>query len=192
MKRVVDQTVLIGQIEAGVLEADTLSETGLLWPLEETLLKAISMARRMAYKQADLPIHQTGIDGDTPILCYPAALQHAFAELVTNALIYSPATGDVHVTQYHDQDTIQVEISDQGPGIPVNRQRQVLEGFHQLDRDRHEQQGMGLGLALARAIIDAHQGQLSIHAAAGQGTTIVVTLPCSILGMGSKSRERTI
>jgi signal transduction histidine kinase len=188
MKRVVDQTVLIGQIEAGVLDANTLSETGLLWPLEDTLLKAIHMARRIAFKQADLPIHQTGMAGDTPILCYPAALQHAFAELLANALIYSPETGGVHVTQYHDQDTIRVEIIDQGPGIPGDRQRQVLEGFRQLNRDTHEQQGMGLGLALALAIIEAHQGQLSIHSAAGQGTTIAVTLSLSHLAMTSNRK----
>lgn len=106
----------------------------------------------------------------------PAQLRALLQNLVGNALTYQRAgvPGEVTVHTVGVGDTIQLQVVDNGPGIPAERRRDVLAP---LTRLRPEIPGTGLGLATCHRIVAAHGGTLSIGASANGGTTVTVLLP---------------
>ena len=88
-------------------------------------------------------------------------LSQVFGNLITNALSFSPEDSHVTVRVVPQNDTIVVQVDDQGPGIPENKLQTIFERFYS-ERPQHEGYGhhSGLGLSISRQIIDAHGGQL--------------------------------
>jgi signal transduction histidine kinase len=72
--------------------------------------------------------------------------------------------------------SVQVRVTDQGPGIPRNDRERVFEEFYRRDAGRGRG-GTGLGLAIARAIIRAHGGTISVGSAPTGGTAVTFELP---------------
>lgn len=177
LNRMVEQMVLVTQLEAGSLQPETVLAEGLPMRLSELLMAAINLARRFAYRHPDVTIRLDERDIEAVVLCDMHALKHALAELITNALSFSPAGSEVIVSQWQAEGYVWLSISDNGSGIASEELAHVLEDFHQIDRESQDQQGMGLGLPLARRIIEAHGGALEIHSVVDKGTQIEVSLP---------------
>ncbi len=127
-------------------------------------------------------------------------LDQVFTNLVDNALKFTPASGIVTLRSRTLKDSIEIMISDTGPGIPEEDLPRVFERFFQTDRSRSSgnRRGVGLGLAIAREIVLAHKGNIAVfnnidivngkNAAAlpirdPRGCTFVVKLPLN-LGTG--------
>ncbi len=70
--------------------------------------------------------------------------------------------------------TVQLEVQDTGPGIPLEEQATLFESFVQ---GKHKRAGSGLGLHLSRRIVEVHDGKITVQSEVGQGSTFVVTLP---------------
>jgi signal transduction histidine kinase len=105
-------------------------------------------------------------------------LYRLIANLVTNAIQYTPKGGQITLilNQFDHHAVIQVE--DTGIGIPVIEQAQIFERFHRVNRDRSRMTGgAGLGLAIALAIAHAHQGTIQVQSELGHGSTFTVKLP---------------
>jgi two-component system phosphate regulon sensor histidine kinase PhoR len=146
-----------------------------LWDM---LVSANNLARRFAYQQqpnVSVQFHEH--DHDSIVMCNPPALKQALAELIANALAFSPANGVVNLSQWRSSGSVMISIVDEGPGIPEDRLAEALDEFSQLDRETNEQQGMGMGLALAQRIIQAHGGVLDILSIVGKGTQVTIALP---------------
>ncbi len=174
----VEQLVFITQLEAGMLSRDTIIQDGMPMRMWEMLVAANNLARRFAYQQqpgVSVKLHDR--DRDAVVLSNPPALKQALAELIANAVKFSPADGQVNVTQWQSGAQVRISVVDEGPGIPEGRLEEALEGFSQLDRETTEQQGIGMGLALAEGIIQAHGGALDILSIVGKGTQVTVALP---------------
>ncbi|HEU4838442.1 MAG TPA: stimulus-sensing domain-containing protein [Micavibrio sp.] len=88
-------------------------------------------------------------------------LSQVFGNLLSNALSFSPADGRVTVRVLVQNDTIMVQVDDEGPGIPENKLQTVFERFY-TERPQHESYGehSGLGLSISKQIVDAHGGQI--------------------------------
>ena len=99
------------------------------------------------------------------------------ANLLSNALKFTPAGGRVHVGAAVLQDCIFVSVSDTGIGIAAEELPHVFERFWQADH--HHRAGAGLGLAIARGIVAAHGGVIGVTSEPGAGTTFHFTLPLS-------------
>ena len=77
-----------------------------------------------------------------------------------------------------DGDNIVIEVSDSGPGIPVEHLSRLMEPFYRVDPSRTRATGgFGIGLYLCKVIAETHGGTLSINSAAGEGTTVTAVLP---------------
>jgi two-component system sensor histidine kinase KdpD len=118
------------------------------------------------------------IDGDLPAVHADAGLlERAIANVMDNALNWSPPNTAVRVEADVVGDRVVVRVIDQGPGIPEARRHDVFQAFQRLgDRAGNNPTGVGLGLAVAHGFVDAMDGQLSIDDTPGGGTTVVFSL----------------
>lgn len=102
-------------------------------------------------------------------------LERLVQNLVDNAIRHSPAARTVHVCARGAGDDLEVEVTDEGEGVPPDARERIFEPFFRLPRDRGLN-GAGLGLAIAREIARAHGGDLRL-AAGGSGARFVLRLP---------------
>jgi signal transduction histidine kinase len=84
-----------------------------------------------------------------------------FTNLIENALIHTPPGALIVLALHKDGDTITAEVSDNGPGIPLEERENVLKRFYRLDASRSDN-GAGLGLAMVAAIADLHGARLTL------------------------------
>ena len=104
-------------------------------------------------------------------------------ELLDNAVKYSPDGGTITVAVrpngvVHGKAAVEVEVSDQGIGIPAKQLPGIFQDFRQLDgSDTRAFGGLGLGLAFVRRIVQAHRGTINAESRVGEGTTFKIGLP---------------
>jgi len=120
---------------------------------------------------------QVRMEAAGPIICEcrPAALKRAFRNLLDNAVKYGKA-GSVAIRT--TPRTIEIDIDDEGPGIPEPEFSRVLEPFYRVEESRsRETGGVGLGLAITQSIIQAHAGRLTLSNRPTGGLRASITLP---------------
>ncbi len=107
-----------------------------------------------------------------------ARLEQALANLIDNAIKYTPTGGRVEVTaRQQDQEAI-ISVKDNGIGIPAAEIPRIWERLYRGDKSR-SQKGLGLGLCLVKAVIQAHHGRVEVESAPEQGSEFAVHLPLS-------------
>jgi heavy metal sensor kinase len=104
-------------------------------------------------------------------------LQRLAANLVDNAIKYTPSGGKVTVSVRGDDEAAVLAVSDTGIGICEQDLSRIFERFYRGDRSR-SRTGTGLGLSLARAIASAHGGAITVASTPGSGSTFTVSFPC--------------
>jgi two-component system sensor histidine kinase KdpD len=108
----------------------------------------------------------------------PGLLERALANVMDNALNWSPPGTAVRVEAGLVGERVLVRVIDQGPGIPLDRRGDVFQAFQRLgDRAGNSPTGVGLGLAVTRGFVDAIGAELRIEDTPGGGTTVSFSLP---------------
>jgi signal transduction histidine kinase len=100
-------------------------------------------------------------DAAVPMFGDRELLAQATANLLDNAVKYTPAGGRIDVAVRYDGETARVVVSDNGPGVPSGEMSRIQQRFVRLDAARSAP-GNGLGLSLVQAVVDQHQGRLLI------------------------------
>ena len=85
-------------------------------------------------------------------------MRQAFANLLDNALKYTPEGGNVRLSCAVESGRVTVRVRDTGMGIPPDEQPRIWERLYRGDKSR-SQRGLGLGLSLVKAIVEAHHGE---------------------------------
>ena len=113
------------------------------------------------------------------LLGEPRELQSALSNLVSNAVRYTPAGGDVHVSADQGVDgSLLLEVRDSGAGIAAEHLPRLTERFYRVDRSRsRESGGTGLGLAIVKHVMQRHGGSLSITSEVGHGSCFKLVFP---------------
>ncbi|MGH7769700.1 MAG: sensor histidine kinase [Candidatus Binatia bacterium] len=188
----------IGEYEAAA--ASTVEDCDRLLEMINTMLY-ISQAEATAESLPMEEVNLTGVVRDACELFQPVAedkgvnlvveiaadlkvrgvlqgLQRMLANLIDNALNYTPRPGTVTVSVSGDDKRGVIAVKDTGIGISQDELPNIFKRFYRGDRSR-SRPGTGLGLSLVQAIVHAHRGQISVTSAPNAGTTFTVTLPSS-------------
>lgn len=111
------------------------------------------------------------------MICDRDRMAQVLGNLIGNAVKYTPDGGHISVQISGDAGNAQVSVSDNGPGIPVDKADRIFERFSQIGtKDRR---GVGLGLYISKVITEAHGGTLRVESAVGKGSTFILSVPRS-------------
>ena len=125
----------------------------------------------------DRPL-QLSSDGDTVSTVDPDRATQVIANLVGNAILYSPAGSPVRVTLRNEEDAVVLEVNNQGAPLPPETLPGIFEAFHRGAADGGGRNaGLGLGLYIASQIAEAHGGSIAVRSSAEEGTTFIVRWP---------------
>jgi PAS domain S-box-containing protein len=135
-----------------------------------------------AIETADLSHHRLTVslpEGPLPLDADPTRLSQVFANLLNNAIKYTPASGRIEIAAERDEERLRVHVRDDGVGIPADMLARVFDMFTQVERTlQHAQGGLGIGLTLVRSLVEMHGGNVSAESAGqGRGSTFTVELP---------------
>jgi two-component system sensor histidine kinase KdpD len=140
-----------------------------LWPLEELVGQALhELGAEAARVEVELPDREVAVKVD------PGQIERVLANLIENALKYSP--GAVSVAVSTAGGSVMVRVADHGAGISKDELERIFEPFHR-GSSVGEARGAGLGLAIARGFAEANGGRVWAESRRGEGATFVLTLP---------------
>ena len=132
-------------------------------------------------------ISVTGLDRVPTVIADPQLLRQVVLNLTSNAIKYTPRSGDIAIRIGGVGDRVRWEIQDNGIGIPREAQRRLFEKFYRADNVfAVETEGTGLGLYLVRLIVEQFGGRVWCDSEEGRGATFVFTLPTTGWRDGSK------
>lgn len=172
LQRLVDDLLDLSRLESGryLLDRHRTSAGPLLANLVGEL-RHISAAHEL---RLDLPTDLPDVDVD------PDRIRQVIGNLVTNAVRYSPAGGEIVVSARQVETDVQIDVRDSGIGIPADRLDRIFEKFYRVDNEltRHVS-GTGLGLAICRELVESHGGRIWVASRPGAGSTFSFTLPAA-------------
>jgi signal transduction histidine kinase len=120
------------------------------------------------------------LSAEVPSGPLPASFDHdrllqVFANLIANAIKFTPAGGDIRVGVDAPRGQTRFRVTDTGEGIPEPMLEAVFERFWQVGKN--DRRGMGLGLYISKSIVDAHGGRIWAESEPGKGARVYFTLP---------------
>ncbi len=164
---------------------------GDVFPMGEAVREAVGTVRsRAEHKSIDL---ECQIERVADIVCgHKASVEEAVANLLLNAIKYTPAHGMISVAMKTQGAKIMVEISDTGIGVPQAEQARIFEEFFRASNAKQiEPNGTGLGLSLAKQVIELHGGTIDFSSVEGKGTTFRILVPRAVASFASEPDGRT-
>jgi signal transduction histidine kinase len=168
---IVDQLLVSAQLDRGALNVD----------IEQVdiceLSRGVAESARVRAFDRNLIILQTPTE---PVVVETdeALLRQVVVNLVENAVKYSPKGGRIDVLVSRTDDAAQIDVVDEGIGIPASEQERIFEKFYRLDVEMSRGVGgSGLGLYISREIVERLHGTLSVASTPGEGSTFSVLLP---------------
>lgn len=142
--------------------------------LDEVVEEAVRSARAAA--SGKVVIERSAPDPVVSAIFDRERIRQALFILLDNAVKYTPKGGRVSLKTTEGEDTVAVEVSDTGVGIPEDQVPHVFERFYRADEARSTE-GSGLGLAIASQIVQDHGGSIEVRSKVGEGSTFTLRLP---------------
>ena len=171
LTRLVGDLLLLAQAETGKL------------PLQQDCLELDSLIFEVLqemhiFADGKVNLRLTEID-QIQILGDRDRLKQVLINLISNAIQYTPAGGDVSLSLAKEKKKARVIIHDTGPGIPTEDLPHIFERFYRTEksRTRSKASGFGLGLSIAYWIVHNHKGTINVDSKTGEGTTFTILLP---------------
>ncbi len=142
-----------------------------------TIQRVVKMLRSIAAEN-NITI-QTDLSDDGPILVHGDDLYQIAFNLAENGIKYNTPGGKLTIHLVRQTDSMVLQITDTGVGIPPEAISHVFERFYRVDKARSRQSGgSGLGLAIVRSLVERNSGEITLQSAVGEGTTFTVEFPC--------------
>jgi two-component system phosphate regulon sensor histidine kinase PhoR len=168
---IVNDLLLASQLDSGKLHV----QIELCDPLE-IVRSEVEAARAHAPETVELELDSP--DRLPVVSADPSQLRQVVANLIDNAIKYSPDGGPVTVSLSPDNGAVRLAVSDSGIGIPPDERRRIFEKFYRLDPEMTGGiGGTGLGLYICRELVRRIDGRIWVEENGGRGSTFVVEIP---------------
>jgi two-component system phosphate regulon sensor histidine kinase PhoR len=167
---IVDQILLTSQLDAGAVEVHAAE-----YDPAEIAAGVVESAATHAPEDISLAV---SANGSPRVIGDESKLRQVLANLVDNAVKYSPEGGMVEIRLTHDNGHCLIAVADEGLGIPADELDRIFEKFYRLDPEQtHGVGGSGLGLYICRELVERMSGSLTVASEPGRGSTFTVELP---------------
>ena len=107
-------------------------------------------------------------------------IEQVVVNLLSNAFKFTPENGEVSICAKTSDDSLLVEVKDNGPGIAKENASKIFESYYRVENSTHQPAGLGLGLSLCKTIVEAHGGKIWVDSEMGKGSTFCFTLPLQV------------
>jgi len=173
MSRIVESLLTISRLDAGEARLDR-SQLDLSHLVASITDEMTVLAQDKAISLRTFAEENICVEGDR------TRLQQVVANLIDNAIKYTPEGGTVEVKVRGEGGKAVLEVTDNGIGIPTTAIPHVFERFYRVDKARSRASGgAGLGLSIVKAICMAHGGEITLSSEEGRGSSFRVELPVS-------------
>lgn len=126
-------------------------------------------------KNMTINLHQ---EQEVTAMADPLRVRQALANLLDNAVKYTPANGHVDLSITSRENEALIVVQDDGPGIEPEDLPHIFDRLYRGDKSRSKK-GLGLGLSLVRAVVEAHQGSVRVQSTPGHGACFTLALPAA-------------
>jgi signal transduction histidine kinase len=170
--KLIDELLDFSRLESGAVNLD-LKELNLIQLAKDTLeeFRPLAAERRLnltSVMPAQLPA----------ILAHPGRIKQILSNLLSNAMKFTLAGGEVKLLLRRVDDFAELLVADTGIGMTENQQKQAFSRFFQVDNSlTREVTGVGLGLAIVKELVEMHDGYIWVESEVGQGSRFFVRLP---------------
>lgn len=172
MGRLVNELLDLAKMESGTLSLDKQ-----MVAIEPYLNKIVKKFAGLA-KENEVILEKEIASKDKMYYFDPDRIEQVLTNLIDNAIRHSAVGGKILVKEYPGKDGFNLEVIDEGSGIPKEDLPFVFERFYKADKARTRgSSGTGLGLAIAKNIVVAHEGTIEVKSKMGEGTTFTIFLP---------------
>jgi two-component system phosphate regulon sensor histidine kinase PhoR len=172
LSEIVSDLLLISQYESGDLKLDM--DTYDIRAQVEDIFESFTMQAKA--KDIELIFREKH---NKPIIVNAdkSRVSQVFYNLISNAIKYGNDNCFVSIALIEQDETVTIEVSDNGPGIAQEHLSRLFERFYRVDKARsRERGGTGLGLAIVKHILEAHKQPINVQSSVGIGTTFTFTL----------------
>lgn len=175
LEKLVNDFMLMQQIEAGIAQKlfDTRARTVVMAELVEQVLDA----QKLTLEKQGFAIAMKDLSSAAKVLVYEPQIEDILMRFIDNAVKFSGDTRELEVVIHTQLDMVVTEMRDRGIGIDVDRIREAIDVFGQIDRDKLEQQGGGFGLAISNRYATINGGELEFANRKGGGAVISLLVP---------------
>jgi signal transduction histidine kinase len=168
MNRLIEDLLDTVRLQAGRLSLDveTVSVEAIVRQAEETF-RPLAERRHLHFEVV--------ADNCATVRADPTRVSQVVGNLIGNAIKFTPEHGSVRLRATRDDNEVEFQVIDDGPGIPADSMQHLFDSFWQARVS--DRRGVGLGLAIAKGIVDAHGGRMWAESSVGEGSTFHFTLP---------------
>lgn len=192
----VQDLLTLNQMESGVIKFN-FSE----FDLRDLLLEVVDELENKASKRDVTLKFQVDDSKNHLTKADRSKIYRVCQNLIFNAIKYNHDGGEVAIVLKSQKNTLQVDVIDNGPGIPPEDLKRIFERFYRVEKSRSKEKGgTGLGLAIVKHIIEGHKSKISVSSTVGKGSIFTFYLPLemeqksnlTVLEQPLKSETKTI
>ena len=183
LRVIAEESARLGEIVNDLLLASQLDSGKLHVQIEpcdplEIVRSEVEAARAHAPETVELELDAP--EGLPVVSADPSQLRQVVANLIDNAIKYSPEGGPVRVSLSPDSGAVRLAVSDSGIGIPPDERRRIFEKFYRLDPDMARGiGGTGLGLYISRELVRRVNGRILVEPNDARGSIFIVEIPAA-------------